>query len=204
MFRLCGGLRETTAHHRHRFDSHNSITNMASSLSARIPGLHDPVAKVASIKRTNNEMRQRIAQLRSQLESDRAHTRQLHRDKVNELRRQQDISEVGIASGFYLLFFLGLAGRRFPLPFCLFSLDFLFILLHPCFTLPPPPFICGSYVADGEASPAGGAADSADPGTNNSSPQRTRAIAAREGTRNRSCEIHGLDAICTSGHVLHP
>lgn len=68
---------------------------MASSLSTRIPGLHDPVARAASIKRSNEEMRQRIAELKTQLESDRARTRQLHRDKVYELRSLQDVAEVG-------------------------------------------------------------------------------------------------------------
>ena len=63
---------------------------MAASVSARIPGTHDPVARAASIKRTNEEMRARIAELKAQLEDDRARTRQLHRNKVRPRTKKDE------------------------------------------------------------------------------------------------------------------
>ncbi len=62
-------------------------------MSARIPGVPDPVARAASIKRSNDEMRARIAELKAQLENDRARTRELHREKVLHLLSRGDGKE---------------------------------------------------------------------------------------------------------------
>ncbi len=67
---------------------------MSDSGSNHVPGLHDPVAKAALLKKTNEDMRQRIQELKSGLEKERNRSNQTHREKVQEIRELRDVAEV--------------------------------------------------------------------------------------------------------------
>ncbi len=62
--------------------------------SGHVPGMHDPVAKAALLKKTNEEMRKRIQELKTGLSTERNRSNQTHREKVQELRELRDTAEV--------------------------------------------------------------------------------------------------------------
>ncbi len=59
-----------------------------------MPGLHDPVAKAALLKKSNEEMRKRISELRNGLDQERTRLKETHREKVKELHDLRDSAEV--------------------------------------------------------------------------------------------------------------
>ena len=59
-----------------------------------VPGMHDPVAKAALLKKSNEEMRKRIQELKSGLNVEKNRSNQHHREKVAELKELRDVAEV--------------------------------------------------------------------------------------------------------------
>ena len=58
-------------------------------------GMHaDPVAKAATLRRTNDDMRQRISTLKSAIHSERVRNQEVHREKVMEIRELRDFAQV--------------------------------------------------------------------------------------------------------------
>jgi hypothetical protein len=70
-----------------------------STAASRTPGLHDPAAKAAMLKRTNEEMRQRIAELKKELTTERNATKNAHDDKIHKMKALQDSAEVPVLLG---------------------------------------------------------------------------------------------------------
>ena len=63
-------------------------------ISEHVPGMHDPVLKAALLKKSNEEMRQRISDLKSGLEAERGRLKESHRKKVQELSDARVKAEV--------------------------------------------------------------------------------------------------------------
>jgi hypothetical protein len=59
-----------------------------------VPGMHDPVLKAALLKKSNDEMRKRINDLKQGLDLERNRLKETHREKVKELHDLRDSSEV--------------------------------------------------------------------------------------------------------------
>ena len=63
-----------------------------------VPGMHDPAFKAALLKKSNDEMRKRIMDLKQGLDQERNRLKETHREKVKELHDLRDNSEVTISS----------------------------------------------------------------------------------------------------------
>jgi len=60
-----------------------------------VPGLHpDPSSKAATLKRANDDMRLKIASLKSALHTERTRNQETHREKVMEMRELKDFAEL--------------------------------------------------------------------------------------------------------------
>ena len=58
-------------------------------------GMHaDPITKAATLRRTNDDMRQRISTLKSAIHSERVRNQEVHREKVMEIRELRDFAQV--------------------------------------------------------------------------------------------------------------
>eukprot|EP00794_Sanderia_malayensis_P014162 gene14162-15641_t len=81
----------------------NSSLNGGPKRGSRLPVYSPPsnTSSTTNLKRTNDELRQHIARLKSELEIEKAKSRQVHRDKVAEIKRLKDDfdKEKAVAAG---------------------------------------------------------------------------------------------------------
>ena len=70
------------------------MSEVDATSNGHVPGMHDPVAKAALLKKTNDEMRKRIEALKKEVEAERNSSKRTHEEKVLKLKTQQDNAEV--------------------------------------------------------------------------------------------------------------
>ncbi len=65
-----------------------------SANGTHVPGLHDPVARSLQFKEMNDQMRQRIMELKKSLQEEQTKSKENHREKLKEIREVKNMAEV--------------------------------------------------------------------------------------------------------------